>query len=139
MTSGLGCGKQAAETTEPRPVTPVAYYWLRNATLLDRPQGAPTGTVRGPLLVAPHAEVRVRSVLGGAATIEGFLPSERLTTPADRSGLMLYAQRTTELHYPSPSGPVTGRLHPGAFVSVAPGGDARSTGVHFDCFEGSHR
>jgi len=125
VTTAFGCGKRAAETNELRPVTPVAYYWLRNATLLDRPQGAPTGTVRGPLLVELHAEGRVRSVLGGTVTVEGFLPSERLTTPADRSGLMLYAQRTTELHHLSPSGPVIGRLHPGAFVSVAPGGDAR--------------
>lgn len=125
VSTGLGCGKRAAETTESRPVTPIAYFWLRNATLLDRPQGAPTGTVRGPLLVELHAEGRVRSVLGGTVTIEGFLPSERLTTPADRSGLMLYAQRSTELHHSSPSGPVIGRLHPGAFVSVAPGGDDR--------------
>ena len=33
---------------------------------------------------------------------------------------LLYAQRAAEIHFQSPSGPVIGRVHPGARVEVAP-------------------
>jgi hypothetical protein len=53
-------------------------------------------------------------------SLEGFIPEAIRKTPADRRGLMLHGQRVSELHLDSPAGPVIGRIHPGAFVSVAP-------------------
>ncbi len=93
-------------------------YWLKNTTLLETPGGRPTHHVEGPLLVELLDGGHVRSVDRGATHVEGYLPEQLLDKPQPGQGLMLYVQQVAELRYGGHTGPVIGRLHPGALVSV---------------------
>jgi hypothetical protein len=101
---------------------PLPRYWLQRVSLSDVPNGPSTHTVKGPVLVELGPNGHVNSLPGSPEVVAGFVPVTLLTRPTDRAGLMLYAQRTTELHLDSNNGPVIGRLHPGAFVGVAASG-----------------
>jgi hypothetical protein len=103
---------------------PLPRYWLRDTELLDGPGGRAERSVDAPILVELSPDGRVRRA-GEAATWLGYVPDALLRTPELERGLMLYAQRIGDLHLYSPSGPVVGRLHPGAVVTVA-SGDAAS-------------
>ena len=104
----------AAETGIPLP-----HYWLQRVALSDVPNGPSSHTVNGPMLIELGSNGHVNSLPGSRERVAGFIPETLLTRPTDRAGLMLYAQRTTELHLDSKNGPVIGRLHPGALVGVA--------------------
>lgn len=95
-------------------------YWLVNTPVLDRPGGKPVSTVAGPVLVELLPKGLVRTVAADGKQLEGYLPEELLREPGARRGLMLYAQQESELRWRGPHGPIMGRLHPGAFVSVVP-------------------
>lgn len=116
---GGGAG-QVAPPAEPPP----PRFWLVNTEVAPAPGQPPARTVRGPVLVELLPGGKVRSLPESAEAFEGFVPESTWKTPADRRGLMLYGQRVSDLHLDSPAGPVIGRIHPGAFVSVAPHDDA---------------
>jgi hypothetical protein len=94
-------------------------FWLRNSPLLDA-SAKPIGSVQGPLLARVGPQGRVQSSPGVTPSVDGYLPASLLATPKDGEGLALYAQRQADLHEQSATGPVIGRVYPGAFVSVAP-------------------
>ena len=112
-------------------VAPIAEelprYWLQATTLLASPGGKQTHQVHGPVLVELGPDGRVRSLPGAEHPFEGYLPETLLFLPGEYGhGLLLYAQRETELRVDRPSGPRAGLLHPGAFVTVAPGDDTHA-------------
>jgi hypothetical protein len=89
-------------------------------------QDADSGAVReveGPALVELLPGGRVRSVPSAADAFEGTLPDAVLREPQNGAGLMLYAERETDIHLDGLTGWVVGHLYPGAFVSVAPAGN----------------
>lgn len=104
---------------------PLPRYWLQRASLSEVPNGPPVRSVQDPVLIELAEDGHVSSLPGAKEMFAGYLAETTLTRPADRAGLMLYAQRTTELHLDSKGGPVIGRLHPGAFVGVAVSGEGR--------------
>lgn len=109
-----------ALSAAPAPAPP-APFWLREVDLAAEKGGPPTRHIEGPVRVEVAED---GFVLGAAENADGFLDPSIMKEPADRHGLMLYAQRVAEMHFGTPDGPVFGRLHPGALVGVAPrGGD----------------
>jgi len=126
LTAGLGCtpkgghgetGPDAAGEVE---LAKPPRYWLWNTEVLSSPDGHPRYEVIEPTLVELRSNGHVRAVPGAAKQFEGFLPHAVLEAPGDQQGLMLYVQRQADLHFESPEGQTFARLHPGAFVSVAP-------------------
>ncbi len=118
----LGCRDHQAPSAGRADAAPTAMlprYWLRDTALLDQPGGAEVRRVVEPALVELLPGGRVRSIAGAKESFEGSLPESTLKQPRGRKGLMLYAQRIGELHLLSPTGPLIGHLHSGAFVSVA--------------------
>ena len=117
---GIGCRGNRAPPAPPdtRPGEALRRYWLRDAELLDSPGGRAVRTVDAPILIELSQDGGVRKADGTGMWL-GYLPEALLQTPEPGHGLMLYAQRVGELHLDSPSGPVIGRLHPGAVVTVA--------------------
>ena len=114
-----GCHRGQPRQSAPDALALLPQYWLLNAPLSTVPGGPAVRTVRGPVRVELSTDGRVRTLSGSQEPLEGYLLEAQLTQPADRAGLMLYAQRTAELHLDMPDGPIIGRLHPGAFVGVA--------------------
>lgn len=104
---------------------PPPRYWLQRVSLSEGPNGPPVHTVQGPVLIELSENGYVNTPSDAKEQVAGYLTEATLTQPADRAGLMLYAQRTTDLHLDSKQGPVIGRLHPGAFVGVAVRGEGR--------------
>ncbi len=109
------------ETPVAPPVEVPVRYWLRNVELLDAPEGKAFRRVVGPVLIELWRDGRVRSSPDAADRFEGYLPRDVLEQPQRDRGLALVAQRQAELHLARPDGPVVGRVHPGAMVSVRPG------------------
>jgi hypothetical protein len=97
-----------------------ARYWLTHSAVLDEPGGHSTIEIDAPRLVELLPGGRVRSSDGATPTFQGFLPADVLEEPRGNGGLMLYAHAVGELRAYDPAGPVLGRIHPGAFVSVVP-------------------
>ncbi len=97
-------------------------YWLLETPVSTRPDGGTSKLVAGPALVVLGDDGLVETPVGSYPPIKGYVPEAILRKPELLRGLMRYAVRTAELHAESPSGPVIGRLHPGAFVSVSPKG-----------------
>ena len=105
--------------------TPTPRYWLRDTFLL----GAKKGPIirefgHEPVAIELLPDGSVRSLPGATDPFEGVLPEALLYLPGDYGrGLMLYAQREATLLVDRPEGAEAGVIHPGAFVSVAPGDD----------------
>jgi hypothetical protein len=97
-------------------------YWLLETPLSASPDGGASKHVAGPALVVLGDDGKVETPVGSYPPVNGYVPQGILKRPEVSRGLMRYAVRTAELHAESPSGPVIGRLHLGAFVSVAPNG-----------------
>ena len=130
----VGCGGSCGNGTDadagraaPPPALPAPpqRFWLQDVQLEPlTPGAAAPPEVHLPVHVEMQPDGVVRSLPGETPSFEGRLPAALLKEPADRRGLMLYAQRLVELHHGKPDGLVIGRLYPGAFASVAPAGDA---------------
>lgn len=124
----ISCSDPGPSGTSPTTVVSSAprgggsEFWLRRSELSDSPGGPVSRRVEGPIRVEVFPDGFLRSSPGAEEQFEGFLAPSLMETPSDRSGLMLYAQRSTELHFGTPDGPVIGLLHPGAMVAVAPHG-----------------
>lgn len=118
------CTEAAPSGGPPAPAAPPPpRFWLVDTKLAAEPGAAPTRSIQGPVLIELLPGGKVRSVPEAREAFEGFIPEAMMKTPADRRGLMLHGQRVSELHLDSPAGPVIGRIHPGAFVSIAPQDD----------------
>lgn len=105
---------------------PLPRYWLRDTELFDKHRTTQAHQVTAPVLVEVFPDGRVRAVPGASEAFEGYLPEMLQYLPGEYGqGLLLYAQRAADLHIDRPSGPTAGSLHPGAFVTVAPGDDAQ--------------
>lgn len=102
------------------PAPPAPQFWLVDTHLSERPGEEPSLHVEGPVKVELLPSGKVRAIAPSDRPLEGFLPESVQKEPADRKGLMLYSNRVTGLHLDSPEGPLLGKLHPGAMVSVAP-------------------
>lgn len=127
---GLLAGCEREEPTGPptptvvasEPVSSPAQFWLRRATISTDLSGKRWLDIEEPTRVQVLADGSVRNVASG---VEEQVASDLVKHPQDGVGLMLYAHRTADLHLGFPDGPVVARLHPGAFVSVAPTTEAR--------------
>ncbi|MEZ4298572.1 MAG: hypothetical protein R3B70_26710 [Polyangiaceae bacterium] len=116
----LACSSSKPSDDAAPPGPPPPRFWLRDQPLAETKGATPDKTVVGPALVELLADGEVLSPPETGQAIHGFLPDDARTKPGDRRGLMLYGQRISDLHLDSPTGPVVGRIHPGAFLSVAP-------------------
>src|SRR6266700_6190524 len=99
----------AGDATQPT----YARYWLVNTAVLDTPGGRERTRVTTPRLVELLPGGRVRAP-NTDPPFEGFLPPDILDRPGKDRGLMLYAETVAELRCHAPTGPMLGRLHPGA-------------------------
>jgi len=127
LSLALGCDDpNLPAQTQAGAAEPPARYWLRNAPLLDRVGGAEVRRIRGPVQVELFPDGRVRSVPNSGECFEGYLSPELRAKPHRDQGLMLYVQRTADLRLERPDGPVVGRVHSGALLTVTtqPGNQA---------------
>jgi len=114
--------RNADSSTQSAPVA----YWLVNSKLTSSPDGGASYLVQGPTPIHLFPDWRVQSMPDTPIRFDGYLPESDVRHPRRDGGLMLYAHRRANLHIDSPRGPIIGRLHPGAFVSV---GAARNDSV----------
>jgi hypothetical protein len=108
----------AAPTAVSASTAPLPRLWLRGTAVLEAPAGKEIFRAAAPTLVELMPDDRIRSLPGAATPFVGFLSSDARDKPSDLQGLGLYAQRIGELHLGSPSGPIIGRIFPGAYVGV---------------------
>ena len=113
-------------TADSDTVPAASAYWLVNTELTTTPDGGPSYLVQGPTPIDLFGDGHVLSKPGQPIRLDGYLPENNVRHPRRDGGLMLYANRSTDLHLDSPGGPIIGRLHRGAFVSV---GRARGDSV----------
>ena len=88
-------------------------FWMRARAREDA--RAPEKDAK--VLVELSVDGRVHAVSAAADLVESTV---RLDVPSEGEGLMLYAQQTADIHLGTADGPVIGRIHRGALVSVVP-------------------
>ena len=120
VAEAVACSKRKSNPAGIAAARVLGRYWLTNTELQSERAGEKGFTVTAPTLVELLSNGRVRSIPTAKPRFEGLLPPLILQEPQTGRGLMLYAQRRGEIHWRNPEGPVYGRLHPGAFVSVVP-------------------
>jgi len=107
-----------APAASPVATSALPRLWLRDSVVLDAPGGKEVFRPDAPMLVELMPDDCIRSVPGAPPAFAGFLPPETRDGPSDLHGLGLYAQHMGELHLGSASGPIIGRIFPGAYVGV---------------------